>query len=378
MVPGDADTEDILELTEIIRKGDLADASGGDADDDISFEQELEELFANDKGDGSDAPVSDGDDLDLDDLEKELDSLGSGPGAGPQAAPGKGGGATLSGLDDLDDLESALSSLGGDDLPDADEPGLDEEEDDDIDLSSLDDLLNELDGSAKPAPQPAAKAPQKATPAPDPDDSLDGLGDLGSLDGLDDLDKAIAGLDGLDLDDEAPAFGPDPEPEPEPEPEPAPKPAPAPRPAAPAHNAQAEPVPASGRFMEGPPAVLPQEALEGLLERTDRLEALVDKELTSRLEVRFQELEQRLAAAPAGLVQELPAGLRAGLEAEIKAELAPELIRDIKAALAAELTQEIRDALRAELEPEMERQAAAAAARVIREEITALLKGQDA
>ncbi len=391
MVPGDADTEDILELTEIIRKGDLADAGGADADDDISFEQELEELFADDKGGGSAGHDSDGDDLDLGDLEKELDSLGSDiPDDTPQAAPGKGGGDDLTDLDDLDglgDLEAALAGLDDDETTPDD--GLDDDDGDgdgDLDLSSLDDLLNELDGGG-PAPAKAAPRAEAAPQAParqdapqaaqdeEPDDDLGALDGLDGLDGLDDLDQAIAGLDDLDL-DEAPAQASEPEPQPKPEPAPEPQAAPAPGPRkAPEPAPQPEPQPApaapapGGRLVEGPPAVLPQEALEGLLERTDRLEVLVGQELGARIDARIEELETRLAVTP-----QPPAGLPEGLKAELAAELRGELAAGLAAELRAGLAEEIRTALRAELEEEIERQAAAAAARVIREEIAALLQ----
>ncbi|MBG0778111.1 MAG: hypothetical protein H0S85_16930 [Desulfovibrionaceae bacterium] len=230
--------EVIIELTDIVEEGSEDDAESPlSADgDDSGFEDELENLFADDEDDDPLAGLGDDD----------LAGLGGAP------APGKAAEPEADGLGDLGEL----GELGGDDLDfSAALGGAEGGEEDGDELPDLDGLLGDEDtAAAAPAAPEAAKADDlgdlegllgdEDTPAPaaEPEGVEPGnFGDLGDLgDGLDfsaalgddeeeaaaapaadDDEEGLPDLDDLLADDTPAAADAAAQPEPEPESEPA-------------------------------------------------------------------------------------------------------------------------------------------------------------
>lgn len=184
--------DDIIELTDIVEKGD-PDAAGGGASEgpgdddigDISFEKELEDLFSDDEEEGSGGD-GDSDDLgglgDLGDLGSDLDDAL--------------GGADAGGDDEGEmDFDAALSDALGDGAGGSDS-GEDGDSDDDFpDLG--DDFGDEDEGDE-------AQPDIPETPA-DPGGFADAASDDGGLDlsdlGLDDEDDEAPPSDDIDISD---------------------------------------------------------------------------------------------------------------------------------------------------------------------------------
>lgn len=139
MASPEENSDEIIELTDIIKKGSLAD-QGGDSDEDVdlSFEQELEGLFSEDSGDSGGQSPERQSAADDSSFEDDLDAL---------LSDGESGG---------DESEPAPS---GPQAPKAQEP---------TDDSSFEDELDALlAGDDEQEQQPAAQAPEPpAKPAP--------------------------------------------------------------------------------------------------------------------------------------------------------------------------------------------------------------------
>lgn len=277
MVPPEQNSDEIIELTDIIKKGDLAESGGSDDDVDMSFEQELEDLFADEsdeprdetpgKEPSAETPEEDSSQREETSLEDDLDALlteGETGEAEPEAAEetpepaaamgesaeeadfedeldallaeeeqepvpasaapeepeepeeddleaeldqAMGGAATDEDIareagagEETDDFEDELDALLSEDEPEEPAaPKAESEDEDDIDLSGLDDLAAELGEDEEAVPTAASEEDED-------EDDID-------LSGLDDL------LDELDAEEKKGAKSPPPDMQEEPEPE---------------------------------------------------------------------------------------------------------------------------------------------------------------
>ncbi|UIJ37237.1 hypothetical protein LWC08_10890 [Desulfobaculum bizertense] len=431
-------TPDILELTDtdIIQKGSLTDKNAAE-DFDSSFEKELEDLFAED-GDSDSEEVQD---IDLSDLGDDFGLDDDDPVTSDSSRPTPEETEEL--LDDLGDLDSGddIDSLLGeveqgdmstpepemhsaapaeddsfgelDDLLEEATPAEDNTtDDDDIDLSGLDDLLDDLEGhpatraaeSDKPRNQEPPSLPDEdkifEDAAADMDAAMPELGD--DFDGLDDeLGDDLGGDEDL-LDNElnSPLSSPEAETLDDDlfaEDKPAATPnadfldaaAPVAAPAAAAvasaealqplneaqdsmkaelkelrqrleaHEERLEVLDESSRNIESKAPSSELDRLNALYAEMEKrlggVEQLIGEKLEKTLDERFATLEKSIADAPA---PEVPAETLEGLKAEIKSELLDELVGTLKTALReeiddlrSELESQLAEALKAELQP---------------------------
>ena len=189
------DDDDIIELTEIVEKGTLGDSEDDDLfslddnDVDISFEQELEELFSEDDEDAPRAAGAGPKAMDADAMDEDAMDMGA------------------LGLDDDADLGETMDFSGPSKTEDEDEGeellGLDDDTVDENTGLDFDAALDEL--SAEPEAGAEAFGEQEidldSTLAFDEDleAKLGMAEDEGDSDELD-LDAALAGLDQVDMD----------------------------------------------------------------------------------------------------------------------------------------------------------------------------------
>lgn len=220
MVPNEtpefAPDEDIIELTEIVEKGTPPtesavddDLFGGESDGDMDFEKELEDLFADtedldDASPADEVPASPGEpDENLgDDLDDLLNSLdGNEP---PAAAPTED---AEDGLDFESELDDLLEGLDDEASSEASTSGTEEETPapetaDDID-DDLDDLLAGLDDEPQTASSPAEDIAATLDPVEEPTESSDDI-DLSELDALIEDMEVPAKSDDIPEDDSLP------------------------------------------------------------------------------------------------------------------------------------------------------------------------------
>lgn len=430
-------TPDILELTDtdIIQKGSLTDKNAAE-DFDSSFEKELEDLFAED-GDSDSEEVQDidlsdlGDDFGLDEDDPTSDSSRPTPEETEELLD------DLGDLDSGDDIDSLLGEVEQGDMstpePERDsaapaeddsfgelddlleeatpaEDSTADDDDDDIDLSGLDDLLDDLEGhpatqaaeSDKPRNQEPPSLPDEdkifEDAAADMDAAMPELGE--DFDGLDDELEDDLGDDLLDSELDSPLSTPEAETlddelfaEDKPEATPnadfldAAAPVAAPAAAAvasaealkplneaqdsmkaelnelrqrlEAHEERLEVLDESSRDIENKAPSSELDRLNALYAEMEKrlggMEQLIGEKLEKTLDERFATLEKSIADAPA---PEVPAETLEGLKAEIKGELLDELVGTLKTALReeiddlrSELESQLADALRAELQP---------------------------
>lgn len=186
--------DEILELTDIIKKGEFADAKGVADDVDVGFEQELEDLFADDAEDVA-ASINDDSAGDAE-MEAALEAATDAPAETAVAEPAADEELDLSELEFEDGKDKTEDAAAADEGSDS------------LDLSGIDDLLDELgDDDAQSGASAAstvdealesmstAEEPEAAAPNADEDLSVSD----------DDLDALLEDFPTDDIDERAAA-----------------------------------------------------------------------------------------------------------------------------------------------------------------------------